>query len=104
MLAPHAVTLRATKRGRDFLLHVGLETVRCGGVGFEALTAIGRRVTAGDVLLRFDLDRLARTAASLVSPIVVVGSRGFGVEVLAAGREGRFSASRSSSCGRSAAA
>ena len=48
----HAVTLRATN-GAEILLHVGLETVRCGGDGFEALTAIGRQVTAGEVLLRF---------------------------------------------------
>src|SRR5580658_8283064 len=46
----HAVTLRAPN-GAEILLHVGLETVRCGGAGFEALTHIGRQVTAGELLL-----------------------------------------------------
>ena len=39
----HAVTIRAAN-GAEILLHVGLETVHCGGIGFEALTAIGRKV------------------------------------------------------------
>ena len=82
----HAVTIRATN-GAEILLHVGLETVNCGGEGFEALTAIGRRVAAGELLLRFDLDLLARRAASLISPIVVINSRGFEIEPLVAGRE-----------------
>ncbi|HLY80283.1 MAG TPA: phosphoenolpyruvate--protein phosphotransferase [Caulobacteraceae bacterium] len=82
----HALTLRADN-GAEVLLHVGLETVNCGGEGFQALTAIGRRVAAGELLLRFDLDLLARRAASLVSPIVVINSRGFDVEPLVAGRE-----------------
>jgi len=85
----HAVTLRAAN-GAEILLHVGLETVRCGGAGFEAQTAIGRKVRAGDLLLRFDLELLARQAASLVSPIVVINGRGFAVEPLATGREVAF--------------
>jgi multiphosphoryl transfer protein len=85
----HAVTLRADN-GAEVLLHIGLETVSCAGVGFVAMTAIGRRVAAGDLLLRFDLDMLARRAASLVSPIVVINSRGFVVEPLVAGREVRL--------------
>ena len=82
----HAVTLRADN-GAEILLHIGLETVNCGGEGFEALTAIGRKVAAGELLLRFDLDLLARRAASLISPIVVINSRGFEIEPLVAGRE-----------------
>jgi len=82
----HAVTLRADN-GAEVLLHIGLETVNCGGEGFAAMTAIGRRVAAGDLLLRFDLDVLARRAASLVSPIVVINSRNYAIEPLVAGRE-----------------
>jgi len=85
----HAVTLRADN-GAEVLLHIGLETVNCGGEGFEAMTAIGLRVAAGDLLLRFDLDVLARRAASLVSPIVVINSRNYAVEPLVSGREVGF--------------
>jgi phosphoenolpyruvate-protein phosphotransferase len=67
--AKHAVTLRA--QGVDILMHVGIDTVELGGLGFELLVAGGQRVRAGEPLLRFDLDQLARRAKSLVSPIVV---------------------------------
>ena len=85
----HALTIRAAN-GAEILLHVGLETVRCAGAGFESLTAVGRQVVSGELLLRFDLDFLARLAASLVSPVVVISARGFGVEPLVAGREVAF--------------
>jgi multiphosphoryl transfer protein len=67
--AKHAVTVRA--QGIDILVHVGLDTVALGGAGFERLVEGGRRVRAGETLLRFDLDWLARHARSLASPIVV---------------------------------
>ena len=67
--AKHAVTLRAG--GVDILMHVGIDTVELGGLGFELLAAQGQRVRTGDALLRFDLDLLARRAKSLVSPIVI---------------------------------
>jgi phosphotransferase system HPr (HPr) family protein len=68
--AKHAVTVRA-EGGIDVLVHVGLDTVALGGAGFERIAGGGRRVRAGETLLRFDLDWLARHARSLASPIVV---------------------------------
>jgi len=82
----HAVTLRAGN-GAEILLHVGLETVRCGGSGFEAVVGIGTEVKAGDLLLRFDLETLARNAASLMSPVVVINGHAFAVEGVVTGRE-----------------
>jgi phosphocarrier protein FPr/phosphocarrier protein len=85
----HAVTIRADN-GAEVLLHVGLETVRCAGEGFISFTKIGARVSAGDLLLRFDMEFLIRSAASLVSPMVVINSQAFAVEPLVAGREVRL--------------
>jgi len=68
--AKHAVTIRAGG-GIDVLVHVGLDTVALGGAGFERVAQGGARVRAGETLLRFDLDWLARNARSLASPIVV---------------------------------
>ena len=68
----HAVTLRGDA-GVELLMHVGIDTVALAGAGFEALVAAGARVRAGDVLLRFDLDLLARRARSLITPVVVTG-------------------------------
>ena len=55
----HAVTLR-TESGCEILLHVGIDTVALAGEGFEAHVRQGARVRAGDALLSFDLDLLAR--------------------------------------------
>jgi phosphocarrier protein FPr/phosphocarrier protein len=74
--AGHAVTLRAAN-GAEILMHVGLETVALGGRGFERLVADGQKVRAGDPLIRFDLDLLARSAKSLITPIVVANSEAF---------------------------
>jgi len=68
--AKHAVTLR-TAEGIDILVHVGIETVALKGEGFEMLVVPGDRVREGDVLLTFDMDRIARRATSLVTPIIV---------------------------------
>jgi phosphocarrier protein FPr/phosphocarrier protein len=66
----HAVTLRSAC-GCEILLHVGIDTVALGGEGFEAHVREGARVRAGDALLSFDLDLLARRAKSVLTPIIV---------------------------------
>jgi len=68
----HAVTLRSTG-GCEILLHVGIDTVALGGTGFTAHTREGATVRAGDELLSFDLDVLARRAKSLMTPVVIAG-------------------------------
>jgi multiphosphoryl transfer protein len=68
----HAVSIRASS-GVDVLIHIGIDTVRLGGRGFDPRVKLGTRVQAGDELIRFDLDILARSAKSLVTPIVVTG-------------------------------
>ena len=68
--AQHAVTIRS-ELGIDILMHVGIDTVKLDGVGFVPLEAVGAKVEQGQPLLRFDLERLARRAPSLVTPIVL---------------------------------
>ncbi len=78
----HAVTLRL-ENGSEILIHVGLETVALGGVGFRALSSVGARVRAGDPLIELDLDHIARSARSLVTPIIIASEgSGFAPESL----------------------
>lgn len=83
--AGHAVTL-ALDTGPVLLMHIGLETVGLGGAGFAPKVADGARVAAGDLLVEFDLDRLARTAKSLVTPVIVTNGDAFAVEAPVANR------------------
>lgn len=72
----HALTLRADN-GAELLLHVGIDTVGLKGEGFAAHAEAGRRVRAGDLLLSFDLDAIARRAPSLITPLIVTNGAAF---------------------------
>jgi phosphocarrier protein FPr/phosphocarrier protein len=90
VLAPsrHAVTLR-TADGCHILMHVGIDTVGLGGEGFTAVAAPGARVRTGEVLLRFDLDLIARRAPSLLTPVIVTAESGFRIARRVVGSEVR---------------
>jgi len=77
--AGHAVTLQLDS-GPVLLMHIGLETVGLGGEGFAPKVADGQRVAAGELLVEFDLDRLARMAKSLITPVIVTNNEAFAVE------------------------
>ena len=89
VFAPCAGTVRLMRGGRhaltlvtaagDLLLHVGIDTVQLRGEGFELLVADGTAVRAGEPLLRFDLDLVARRAPSLVTPVLLTGLAAAGI-------------------------
>jgi phosphoenolpyruvate-protein phosphotransferase len=74
----HAVTLRAAN-GAEILLHVGIDTVGLAGEGFELHVREGQAVRAGDRLISFDLDLLARRAKSLMTPVLITDTVGFSI-------------------------
>ena len=67
--AGHAVTIEAS--GLEIVIHVGLDTVALRGEGFHPLVKSGDSVRAGDPLLRFDVDFVARRARSLLTEMVI---------------------------------
>ena len=69
--AGHAVTLRL-ENGAECLIHVGIDSVALAGEGFQRRSEVGARVKAGQPLLTFDYDCVARGAASLCTPIVLL--------------------------------
>jgi multiphosphoryl transfer protein len=68
----HAVSIR-TPSGIEILVHIGIDTVSLAGRGFSALKTVGAVVAAGEALIRFDFDVVARGAKSLITPILVQG-------------------------------
>ena len=75
----HAVSIRVA-RGIDVLIHIGIDTVQLDGRGFEARVRPGKAVRAGDELIRFDLDAVARGAKSLITPVVVTPMDGLSLQ------------------------
>ncbi|WP_110926124.1 glucose-specific PTS transporter subunit IIBC [Bacillus massiliglaciei] len=59
-----------TEGGREILIHVGIDTVKLEGKGFEALVSQGDKVKAGQPLLKADLDYIKEHATSTITPIV----------------------------------
>ncbi|MBL8268929.1 phosphoenolpyruvate--protein phosphotransferase [Steroidobacter sp.] len=80
----HAVAIRADN-GAEILLHVGIDTVALGGVGFESLVQAGDRVRRGQALLKFDLDVLAGGAKSLLTPLLITNGERFSIANVCAG-------------------
>src|SRR5579884_2764097 len=80
--AGHAVTLELDS-GPVLLIHIGLDTVALGGEGFCPLVKEGQRVTAGETLIEFDLDVVARRAGSLVTPVIVTNGEAFRIASMA---------------------
>jgi multiphosphoryl transfer protein len=71
--AAHAVTIR-TLGDLEVLLHIGLDTVKMRGEGFDAKVKVGDQVRTGDELISFDLDKVATSAKSLLTQMVIANS------------------------------
>lgn len=65
----HAIGLE-TEDGMEMLLHIGIDTVKLNGEGFEVLVEEGAKVKKGDVLMKIDIDYIKSHAPSLVSPVL----------------------------------
>ena len=68
--ASHALTLR-TADGVEVLMHIGIDTVALKGEGFTPRVRAGDKVEAGAPLIDFDIDKLATTAKSLLTEIII---------------------------------
>lgn len=69
----HALTIR-TEDGLEVLIHIGLDTVKMRGEGFDVSVGVGDVVATGQLLITFDLDLVATTAKSLLTQMVISNS------------------------------
>ncbi len=65
----HAIGF-TTASGTDLLLHMGIDTVKLNGQGFEVFVKDGDKVKKGDLLMQLDLAYLKENAPSLASPVL----------------------------------
>lgn len=65
----HAVGLTTTD-GLELLVHVGIDTVKLDGKGFETFVKDGDKVKKGDKLLSFDLEFIKNNAPSAATPVI----------------------------------
>ena len=65
----HAVGF-TTEDGISMIIHVGIDTVKLNGEGFDVMVEAGQKVKKGDPIMKLDLDYLSANAPSLASPVM----------------------------------
>lgn len=63
-----------TDGGVDLIVHLGLDTIRMEGEGFQKLATEGDLVEAGEPIVRYDLGAIREAGYDPVSPVVVPNS------------------------------
>lgn len=67
----HAIGFVTEDGELSLLIHVGIDTVKLGGKGFEVLVEAGQKVKKGDPLMKIDIDYIRRNSPSTVSPVLL---------------------------------
>jgi len=64
----HAIGLKMDS-GMELLIHIGIDTVKMAGEGFDMLVQAGDTIKEGDPLITFDIDKINKAG---FSPIVIM--------------------------------
>ena len=70
-LHPHAFVVLGSD-GVGVLVHLGIDTVKLDGVGFEVLATEGSEVKAGDPMVRWDPATISGDGISTIVPVVAM--------------------------------
>lgn len=65
-----------TDSGIGMIIHVGIDTVKLEGKGFDVQVEAGCHVNKGDVLMKLDLDYLKANAPSVTTPVICTELKG----------------------------
>ncbi|WP_444808635.1 PTS sugar transporter subunit IIA, partial [Staphylococcus aureus] len=66
----HAIGLES-ESGVEVLIHIGIDTVKLNGEGFESLINVDEKVTQGQPLMKVNLAYLKAHAPSIVTPMII---------------------------------
>lgn len=69
----HSIGLQS-EDGVEMLIHIGIDTVKLKGKGFELLVEAGQEVVQGQLLIQFDLQVLTTLGYDTTTPIVITNS------------------------------
>ena len=69
----HSVSIEAHD-GRQFLIHIGIDTVNMNGNGFDVLVKVGDDVKVGQNIMKCDLDKIIEAGYQTTSAFLLVNS------------------------------
>ena len=64
--------------GAELLIHVGIDTMRLSGKYFKPQVKKGQKIKKGDLMLKFDLEKIKKQGYDTVVPIVITNYDEFG--------------------------
>ncbi|WP_312853938.1 PTS sugar transporter subunit IIA [Thermoactinomyces mirandus] len=77
--AKHAMTLRS-EEGVELLVHIGLDTIRLNGEGFDLKVSPGDKIKTGAPLADVQITRIAEKGYDVMTPIIVLNRDRFKVD------------------------
>ncbi len=91
----HAIIIK-TDLGLEVLIHMGIDTVKLDGAGFDIFVEVGQRVEAGEKIAHMDLDLFRNSGYKVCIPVILTNlEQGKEVKVTEgkaeAGEHGRIS-------------
>ncbi len=66
----HALALK-TPDGMEVMIHIGIDTVKLNGSGFELHTKAGEQVKKGDLLVSFDIPAITEAGYKVTTMVLV---------------------------------
>lgn len=69
----HAIGIHSIE-GSEILIHIGADTVKLDGKGFEKKKSQGDKVSKGEILLEFDIEMLENEGYSISTPMIITNS------------------------------
>ena len=72
---PHAFVI-VSPDGRGVLVHLGIDTVQLKGAGFTVRATQGDTVTAGDVIVSYDVPTIVASGRDPIVPVIVLDRQG----------------------------
>lgn len=82
----HAIGL-LSEDGIEVLIHVGMDTVKMNGRGFNVKAAVNSKIKEGDLLLEFDRDIIEKEGYSLITPVVITNADNYEDKILCINEE-----------------
>ena len=82
----HAVSM-TTDYGAEVLIHVGLDTVKMNGEGFEGHVKAGDKVKKGDLLLTVDLEKVKAAGYDIITPMLICNTGDYAAVEAMAGKD-----------------